>query len=432
MQSWTRRLGLLVLAIGTVAAAGCNGGGPDRSAAGVLRLEFWHTRRREQEQLLQKLCKDFGAAHPGVEVVPVFQGSYDDLNKKIRAGIQAKSLPALSVAYESHATEYAKSDAIVPLDDLVADRQIGLTEEDLQDIPPLYLQSNRFAQFGGKLLSFPFTKSNLVLYYNKTLMKRAGIEAPPATWIEFERQAGVLSKILGQPAFSFMADPSTLDGMIYSHGGEVFDPAGQKTGFGSAEAVATMGLLRRMALARTLAEDAADDVRGLFTAQSRAFVLDSSSSRAGLEEQIGSKFDWDVAVIPHAEGVKPVTVMYGPNICIFRTTPEQQRAAWQFVAWFTSPPITAEWARGTGYLPVRRSAVDQPEMKAFYAANSRALHVYEILKHAKGEPNVIGWQEVRQLLETAARSIVSGRADPATTALKLQRDADRVLAEANR
>jgi ABC-type glycerol-3-phosphate transport system substrate-binding protein len=121
--------------------------------------------------------------------------------------------------------------------------------------------------------------------------------------------------------------------------------------------------------------------------------------------------------------------MYGPNVCIFKGAPEQEREAWKFVKYFVSPEVTARWARETGYLPVRESAAGLPQMREFYAKNPRALHVYEILPMAKGEPNVVGWQEVRQHLENAARAVMQGGVSPRQAAAQLKRNADRALAQ---
>jgi ABC-type glycerol-3-phosphate transport system substrate-binding protein len=122
-------------------------------------------------------------------------------------------------------------------------------------------------------------------------------------------------------------------------------------------------------------------------------------------------------------------VQYGPNVCIFRSNPETERAAWSFIKYFVSPPVTARWARETGYLPVRKSAVNLPEMKAFYQADPRALHVYQITPVAKPEPNVLGWQEVRSLLAAASRAVLNGTATPQAAATDLKRKADGVLVQ---
>ncbi len=174
---------------------------------------------------------------------------------------------------------------------------------------------------------------------------------------------------------------------------------------------------------------APDEVPALAASQRVAFSFGSSSTRATAERQIGRKFDWDVAVIPHAPGVKPVTVMYGPNVCIFRSGTDTEREAWSFIKYFTSAPVTARWARETGYLPVRKSAATRPEMKVFYASDPRALHVHQILSMAKPEPNVVGWQEIRSLMQSASRAVLGGSVAPKTAAAELKRKADAVLAQ---
>ena len=46
---------------------------------------------------------------------------------------------------------------------------------------------------------------------------------------------------------------------------------------------------------------------------------------------------------------------------------EQQQAAFQFVSWATRAEQTAWWSQTTGYMPVRKSAVDS--MTDFFAEN---------------------------------------------------------------
>lgn len=408
---------------------GTAGAGASTGATNTVTLQFWHTRRGSQETALQAICKEFEQQNPGVVIEPSYQGNYGDLNKKVRGAIQAKSLPSLTVAYEDPVAEYMRAGVVLPLDELVANREHGLTAAELADIPEAYLNGNRYPQFGGQLLSFPFTKSNLVLYYNQTLMAKAGLKAPPQTWNELETQAAAITKVLGKPAFAFASDASTLDGMIYSFGGEVLAKDGKKTRFDQPATVKAFELLQRMAKARTLVEASGDDTAAMFGSQHCAFILTTSAGRVSMEERIKGSFDWDLAIIPHAEGVRPVTVMYGPNVCIFKGTPEADAAAWKFVKYWVSPAVTARWARDTGYLPVRKSAVQLPEMVEFYRKNPRAQHVYEVLAHAQGEPAVFGWGEVRSEMEKTASQVVGLGTSPATAAVELKQASDRILAQ---
>lgn len=405
---------------------------PGSPSGNQLRLAFWHTRRGQQEELLRTLCREYEQQNPGVTLEPEYQGNYNDLQKKIRAALSAKALPALAVGYEPQISEYAANGAVRPLDDLVADPEIGLSPEDRSDIPEQILASNRFRQFDNQLLSFPFTKSTLLLYFNRSLLSRAGFTKPPETWAQLEAQAAAVTKQIGSPAVAFDVDPSTLDGMILAHGGELLAPDLGRTRFDEPPAVETFALLQRMARAKTLQEYDGDDVPAVFAAQRCAFGFATSASLAYTEAQVGSKFDWDVAVLPLAPGVKPVTVLYGPNVCIFKGAPDQERAAWKFIRYFVSPEVTARWARETGYLPVRQSVLERPGMQEYYAKNPRALHALQTLPVARPEPNVIGWQEVRGYLEEAARAAIGTGADPQAVAVELKRKADRALAQSRR
>lgn len=425
------RLTPLLFGAGLAVLALLSGPAPRPAAAqgGRLALPFWHTRRGDQEKLLEALCAEYNAANPGVEVQPQYQGSYDDLLKKVRASILSRSLPALSVAYESHVVEYAANQAVLPLDRLVKDPRLGFSKAELADIPPVYVSSNRFPQYGNQLLSFPFTKSTMVLYYNRTLLRQAGFRKPPATWEEFERQAAALTKRIGQPAYAFDVDPSTLNGLLHAHGGTPLTADGRQSRFDQPPMVRLLERLRRMMEARTLRTIGGSEQAQVFASQRCAFVFSTSAALAPVDELVQSRFEWNVALPPHAAGVKPVTILYGPNVCVFRSTPERERAAWQFIRWFVSPPVTARWSRETGYLPVRGAAVRLPEMQAYYRKNPRALNVYRMLPHARPEPNAVGWQEIRRYLSDAARAATGRGTSAGAIAVELKRKADQALAQ---
>ena len=121
-------------------------------------------------------------------------------------------------------------------------------------------------------------------------------------------------------------------------------------------------------------------------------------------------------------------MLYGPNICIFNTTPEQQKAAWAFVKHFTAPESVVRWSLGTGYLPIRKSAANHPDMLASWAEWPHNRAAFDALAHAKAEPNVKGWQQVRQEVERVETEVLSGLKTAAEGVADLKEAADKVLA----
>ena len=112
-------------------------------------------------------------------------GGYSEIFRKLVTSIQARTVPAMAVGYQSMTTVYAQAGAIVPLDPLIADPGLGLSEQELADFFPVVLETNRYPTLDNGMYSFPFCKSVLMLYFNKRVLSAAGIDAPPRTWDEF-------------------------------------------------------------------------------------------------------------------------------------------------------------------------------------------------------------------------------------------------------
>lgn len=431
----TTRVGFSPGLLAALAAALLQATGCGSHASSARKLEFWHTRAGNQQKALEAIVKEFNDQSGGPPIVPVYVGgNYRDVRTKVMAGIAAHRLPLLSVCYESQVQEYAAANVVRPLDDLIGGAKDGLSQQDLDDFYPQFLQSNRFARYGNQLLSFPFTKSLLVMAYNQTLLEGLGFHRPPQTWSDLVQQAQAARQKTGQTPVPFVIDASTLDGMIYSFGGDVLAPDGKATLFEQPPTLHMLTLLRDMARQQLLTDTRGSNTAGLFAgAPDRPgqvpFLFGTSSGRSNLEEQVQNRFKWDIAILPHAPGVTPVTVLYGPNVCIFKSTPENDRLGWRFVRYFTTPPVTARWSRETGYLPVRKSALQLPEMHSFFRSNPRALHASDILPSAKVEPNVPNWDEVRHLIEDAANRVIHQQQSPEEAARQLKQKSDAALAK---
>ncbi|GMU94291.1 MAG: sn-glycerol-3-phosphate ABC transporter substrate-binding lipoprotein UgpB [Candidatus Hydrogenedentota bacterium] len=391
---------------------------------------FWDRNTLETADLLNLVVKAYNEKNPrALPIKMEYIGDYKDIFRKATLSIQARELPAAAVGYESMTAEYIAAGAALDLEPYIRDPEIGLTEDELADFYPGVIETNRFPQFDGKMYSFPYSKSVLMMYFNKRVLGAAGISDPPRTWEEFLDQCRQFKARTGKPAYAIAVDCSTVDGFIYSMGGEIV--SGNETRFDSPETLRVFQLyatLVKEGLAYQVQPGTFDD-REDFAHDRAAFFFRPSSHRAYTEVLMGGANDaWGMATIPQANPDLPRTVLYGPNICIFRTTDEHQRAAWNFVKHFTSTEISVRWALASGYLPIRKSAASNPELQAFWSKWPYYRAPFDCLEFARPEPNLIGWQEVRTLVERALTSVLSGMKSPEQATADLKRDADKVLA----
>ncbi len=391
---------------------------------------FWDRQTTETGEFLGSIVSEFNEASDGLPVKVVQSGNYGDIYRKVTASIQAKRLPAMAVAYESMTAEYARSGAVVAIDELIAQPGTGLTEEELGDFFPALIETNTFSQLGGKMYSFPFSKSVLMLYFNKRVLAEAGLTGPPGTWDEFLDQCRAIKAKTGKYAIAIDVDASSMDGIIFSMGGDVLENG--KTTFDSEESIRAFELIETLAkeeLAYQITPRTFNDESD-FQQDKVAFTMRTSAGKASLARLMADDNAWGMARLPQDDPANPHTVLFGSNISIFDTNREQRDAAWAFTKHFTSTEVSVKWALTTGYLPGRKSALDHPLMKAFFSEWEYNRVPFENLAFAKAEPNVIGWQRVRGLIENAETAVLAGVKSAREAALELKEEADRALAAA--
>ncbi len=426
----------VALAVVLAALAGCG----EREAqepgppGGKTVLQMWHSQKRQNEGALKDLVARFNRQNPRYEVQLHNLGSYSTLFRKTRVTLRGGKLPDLCVAYESMVAEFMEANVVLPLDDYLGHPDWGLSKEEQADIFPSFLAINRFPEFGNQLLSFPFTKSLLMLYYNADILRAAGHGQPPATWDEFLQQCRDVKAKTDKMPFAYSRDPSSFDGMILSLGGKLVSDDRSRSLLDSPQAVQALRFLDtlvREGLA-TVIPLASDDDRLHFATGRAAFILRSSTTRAYmrkdiLDEQGRDRFGWHMICPPVGKGRPKLTVLYGGNICVFKSTPERQRGAWEFIRFFISPEITAEWAARTGYLPVRRSAAKVKVYADFLAEHPRNRATFDTIPHGVREPSVNGWQAIRRYILETLTKVCKGQVAPAKGAAELARRADAEL-----
>jgi multiple sugar transport system substrate-binding protein len=390
-------------------------------------LIFWHPMSGEKASALREIIDAYNATNPPMKIQEEYTGDYDSLYRKTLSALLAKRPPDLAIAYESMVAEYMKyNDAVVDLDPYLKQE----SKESIDDFYPMFLKSNRYDNYGNKMLSVPFTKSILVMYCNMDMLKEVGKTSPPATWSELIEDLKLIKAKRNIAPLAFVRDASSFDGLVFSFGGEVYDPKTDRPLFDQPATQEALSLLYDL-FSQNLAHEAAYntyDDRNDFVSEQAAFFIRSSTSRPYVYELAKDKFNWTLTAIPHSDTIKePRTVLFGPNLCVFKSTPEREKAAWAFIQYFTSPKVAAQWTTKSGYLPVRKSAMKEPVLQDFLKAHPANQQIVDAIPFALPEPNTQGWQEVRPLMEKAMGDVITHRQTPAEAAESLQKEALRIL-----
>lgn len=402
--------------------AGC-ANRPEDDDGAVVTVRFWHAMGGPLGAVLNEMIDEFNGSHPEIFIKSESMGSYEALKQKILASIVAKNQPDLAQAYEAWISTLMGGNALVDLGELDPD-----FSGELEDFFPVLVENSRY---GGRLMSLPFNKSVPVLYYNKDLFRRAGLdpERPPRTWDEFSDCCRVLTRDLtgdGKPnqwAFKFTDHATYFECLLIQNGGEIYDPETQSMLFNSAageEALQYLvDLVRKYRIADFYLSGYQHQVD--FAAGETAMIVTSCVSRTFMQRQL--KFDWGIAPLPARK--QRGSLVYGTNIVIFsRSSERRQRAAWEFIKWFTNPENSTRWALRTGYVPIRRSSLGLEMMQEEFRNRPDSRVPVEEMEWAFFDPRMARWLQIREYLNDAVKAALLGKSTPRESLAKAVRQGE--------
>ncbi len=410
----------------------------DLDITGPVTITLWHALTSDpQKGALEAAVKKFNDTNgKGITVQAVVQGNYTQLYQKTLGAIQAGALPDLAHAYESFVADYTKADVVVDLDPYVNSKKNGLDQASKDDIYKPYFDTNRFAQYGNKLLSFPFTKSLALMYTNEDALKAAGVTSVPKTWADWEQAVMKATKKdasgkTTQYGYAGTTDASYFDAMVLSMGGKLMSADGKTVAWDGKEGLAVLQMLKRLYDGGFAYTPTGFDWQNDFAQGKLAFTFASSSSRPFIAAAMKTPQNWSVAAPPQTGTTSPATVMFGANVTVFKSTPQKQLASWIFIKWFSDQANTADWATKSYYMPVRKSAANDEALKTYWTkTDPQGKQAFDAVPNSIPEPNVRGQQDIRDVLLNMYVSVVTGKATPEQALKDAATKANQILKDA--
>ena len=415
---------------------GCNSRPVASHSPSRVTVTFWHAMGLQHSKILNKIIAEFEKQNPDIHINSIYQGGYESLLTNLTASCTARTNPVISQMYESWTTRFLEHGLLKPVEELASEYG-GLSKERRQDIVRVFIEDN---SWDGKLITLPFNKSAYVLYYNEDAVKGIGMVdekgegRAPVTWeemreacIKFTRRDESGTTRFGIGIRPFIEGYTTF---LFRAGGRYLDAQAKTVAFTDEAGRLTMNYLINLATKDRVVYIEPTYLDRAFGGERIAMYVSSTASIPYTEKSVAGKFQWDTAPIPYPAGSEKVarTVFQGTNIGIFKNhSPEKIKAAWRFVAFLTNTESATTWSVGTGYLPIRYSVLETPDMKEYLKKNHCYKAPVALLDNGIFEPRVLIWEPMRSVITDYFEAALNGRRNPEETLALMKEKCESII-----
>ena len=374
-----------------------------------IEIEFWHSMGSSNGVLLQKLTDEFNQSQNSIYVKAVHQGSYADANPKFQAALSAGEAPVVAQMEIGNIGIFAEAGQLLDMKPYTKDDDFAI-----DDFTSGLLDASYYE---GALIALPHSRSLPVMYYNKDLFQTYGLNPndPPENWTELRYIARALSKD-GNYGYSCPLDPWYYNALMMCAGGSIYNADVSSIGFYNKSGTAPLDLWCEMMAAGSMYLPSGEDYnsseacRNLFAEGSAAMIMQSSAQLKGLEQTC--TFDVGVAPIPiYTNRAYPAG---GSNLVMFQGHNEEvQKAGWEFIKYMVSTDVSAAWANGTGYLPVRKSSMESEAFKNTLKNDKNLQIILDNVKYCSLFPFYPEYAETMEIIsEEIQNCILEEQHDP--------------------
>lgn len=376
-------------------------------------------------EVVDGIVADFQEQNPDITVNAIYAGNYDDTRIKALSALNSGDPAQLAVMFSIDAYDLIEQDLIVPFEDVVE------TEEEKQWLNSFYPALMANSKIEGKTWGVPFQRSTIVAYYNKDMFRDASLdpESPPTTWDELvsmgkelttEDRYGLMIPSTGYPYWMFQA-------LAIQNGKEVMSDDGLTTNFDDEKVVETLEFWKSLSAEHGIMPEGTVEwgtLRQAFLEGETAMMWHSTGNLTAVKNN--ASFDFGVAMLPGNERLGSPTG--GGNFYIFKdATDEERQAALELIKFMTAPEQAAEWSIQTGYMGVSPSAYETEKLKAYTEEFPPALVARNQLEHAVAEFSTFETARVREGLNNAIQSALTGAKAPAEALSEAQKAAENLL-----
>ncbi|MGY4991172.1 extracellular solute-binding protein [Streptomyces sp. NEAU-L66] len=343
-----------------LAATACGGGdsGDGGNGGGELSgtVTFWDTSNDAEKATYRKLAEGFQKQHPKVRVKYV-NVPFGDANAKFKNAAGGNSgAPDVMRTEVAWVADFANLGYLAPLDGTPA---LDTTDDYLP-------QAVGSTKFKGKTYAAPQVIDTLGLFYNKKLLKDAGVEVPK-TFEELSKAAKKIKAKTGATALYLRGDdPYWFLPYLYGEGGDMVNARDKVVEIDDGAGVKAFKTIKDLVDSKAAVTDATDGQENQLKALKDGDVAmavdgpwDIEGARAG--KAFKDKKNLGVAPVPGGSSAQG-SPQGGWNLSVYAGSKNLQ-ASYAFVKYMSSAKVQQETNEKLSLLPTRKSVYDVPAVK---------------------------------------------------------------------
>ena len=352
------------------------------AANAATEVEWWHAMGGALGEKVEKIAGDFNASQSDYVVKPVYKGNYTETMTAAIAAFRAGQQPAIVQVFEvGTGSMMAAKGAIDPV--------YQLMEKSGEPFDPkAYLAAvvGYYTDTDGNMLSMPFNSSTPIVYYNKDVFEKAGLDpnTAPKTWGDVED----FSKKIIDSGAAECGFTTGWQSWVQLENFSAFHNvpfASDANGFGGTDAVLEFnGDLQKRHIGNMGEWQKSkifdyggrrSDSAPKFYSQECAMYMNSSAALAGVRAN-AKDFEVGVGMLPYyddVEGAPQNSIIGGATLWVLSGhDAEEYKGVAQFFNYLSSPEVQAWWHQETGYLPITNAAYELSKSQGYYEKNPGA------------------------------------------------------------
>ncbi|UCB44673.1 MAG: ABC transporter substrate-binding protein [Spirochaetota bacterium] len=374
-----------------------------------IELTLWHSMSIYQGGALEKLVDEYNNTHDDVHVNPIFQGLYDEMKIKLINALKTGDTPDIAQVAIEYLDVFIADEKIEPLNDVVS-------EEDKNDVLSQFWEG---VSRNRNIYAIPFNQSVQVLYYNKSAFENAGLdpEKPPKTWEDVIEYGNKLTHdINGDNEIDQWGVLISMEGvfgftpLIRQTGGEFLNDDRTQALFNSEAGVKVMKLIQDMVYTHgimpsnwTLFEGANAFLGGK--------IAMGPITCAGIK-YAEENLPWELGIAPLPYIENKSVLLGGAGLVIFAKQSYKRKASLHFIQWLTNRENSIRWHKETGYLPLRKSALESIELRSFHRDNPNYKVPVDQLPYSRPPDFTPVLSQIDQVVRFAIEDIMINKQDP--------------------